>query len=145
MKNIKIVITQQDVDEFNAAYKVSHPKSKKLPIAGPQHPSLNQYIIANNMKSNSLKQNWKDFIVFVLNKYNLRDVMLDQCEVIYITFFKNRRSHDLDNITPKFIFDGLVEGGFLVGDDMEHITKLTIMGGYDKENPRIELIFALPH
>lgn len=138
---VQITITQQDVNDFNFLYLSQHPKSKKIPIKGPQHPSLNEYVIANNMKSNSLKQNWKEFIVFVLERRNLKDMQINTCEVEYVTFFKTQRKHDLDNITPKFIFDGLVEGGFLVGDDMSHITKLTITGGYDKENPRIELFF----
>lgn len=138
---IKITITQRDVDEFNAAYFKAHPKAKKHLIETPQHPSLNQYVTACNMKSNSMKQNWKDFMIFILNKNNLQDIHIDSCEVTYVTYFKNKHKHDLDNISPKFIFDGLVAGGFIVGDDMTHIKKLTIMGGYDKENPRIELMF----
>ena len=141
---IKITITQDDVNSFNAEYFKAHPRAKKTLIAKPQHPSLNEYMTACNMKSNSSKQNWKQFMIYLLNEKGLRDIRLDKCEVTYITYFSNRRKHDLDNITPKFIFDGLVEGGFLIGDDMSHITKLTIMGGYDIENPRIELIFNLP-
>lgn len=141
---MKIIITQYDVDSFNAAYFKAHPRAKKTLIIRPQHPSLNEYITACNMKSNSLKQNWKQFMLYLLDDKGLRDKHIEKCEVTYITYFNTKRKHDLDNLTPKFIFDGLVEGGFLMGDDMSHITKLTIMGGYDVENPRIELIFTLP-
>ena len=74
-------------------------------------------------------------------KLNLINQKIDRCEVIYRTFFKRKCIHDLDNITPKYIFDGLVEGGFLIGDDCTHITRLTTECFYDKENPRIELEF----
>lgn len=140
---IKIIITQRDVDEYNAAYFATHPRAQKPPIKKPQHPSLNEYVTACNMKSNGLKQNWKQFVLYILTKNNLLDEHIESCKVKYTTYFDSKRNHDLDNITPKFIFDGLVEGGFLVGDDMSHITEITITGGYDKENPRIEMIFYI--
>lgn len=93
------------------------------------------------MKSNQWKQNWKEFILFLLSKYKLQNIHIDTCEVTYITYFGDNRVHDVDNITPKFIFDGLVEGGLLVADDIDHIKKLVILGDRDKDNPRIELYF----
>lgn len=138
---ITIVIDQKDVDAFNAKYFMDHPRAKKVRIKSPQHPSLNWYMTANNMEANNVKQVWKDFMVFVLTNRNLINQKIDRCEVVYRTFFKRKCIHDLDNITPKYIFDGLVEGGFLVGDDCTHITRLTTECFYDKENPRIELKF----
>lgn len=136
-----IIIDQNDVDAFNAKYFKEHPRAKKVRIKAPQHPSLNWYMTANNMEANNMKQNWKDFIVFILTNRNLINKQIDKCKVTYRTFFKRKCIHDLDNITPKYIFDGLVEGGFLVGDDCTHITRLTTECFYDKENPRIELEF----
>lgn len=141
MQNYKLVITWQDVNEFNNLYFAEHPRATKPRIKRPQHPSLNEYMIANNMKANQWKQNWKDFIVFLLEKYGLSGVKIDTCEVTYITYFGDKRVHDVDNITPKFIFDGLVEGGFLVADDIDHIKSLTTLGDRDRDNPRIELHF----
>lgn len=138
---LQMTITKQDVDEFNRLYFAEHPRATKPRIKGPQHPSLNEYIIANNMKSNQWKQNWKEFLLFMLDKYGWRNMGIERCEVTYITYFKDKRTHDVDNITPKFIFDGLVEGGFLVGDDIDHIEKLIIVGKRDTVNPRIELYF----
>lgn len=139
MEKFKITIMQQDVDEFNAAYFSKHPKAKKVRIKKPQHPSLNETMIGNNMKINQLKQDWKDFIVFILAKNHLLDIGIDQCSIEYVTFFKDKRIHDADNITPKFILDGLVEGGFLIADDIDHIRKLSIIGDRDYDNPRIEI------
>ena len=136
----KIIITQQDVDEYNQKYFKEHPRATKLRIKSPEHPSLNEYMIANNHAQNNQKQAWKDFVVWVLQSKNLINTGVDRCEIIYRTFFKTRRIHDIDNVTPKYIFDGMTEAGFLVADDYNHIVRLITECGYDKNNPRIELI-----
>lgn len=143
MEKIKIIIRQQDVDEYNKQYFDLHPRAKKKRIDGPYHPTLNWYMTANNLSVNNKKQDWKNFIIFILNKYGLCDLRIGRCKVEYRTYLKARRKRDVDNITPKFIFDGLVEGGFLVADDIEHVVELTTSGGYDSEDPRIELIFSI--
>lgn len=136
----KIIITQQDVDDFNRQWFINHPRAKKAPIKAPQHPSLNEYMIANNMQANNMKQRWKEFILDVLAHRNLLGIGIDKCEITYRTFFKTKRIHDIDNITPKYIFDGFTDGGFLVADDCNHVIRLITECGYDKDNPRIELI-----
>lgn len=140
---MNIIITQTEVDEFNELYFKAHPRAKVKRITGPYHPSLNWYMRANNMSRNAAKQNWKDFILFVLDKNGLRNAQIDRCEIVYTTYFKQNRIHDVDNITPKFILDGLVEGGFLVADDIKHIPVLITKAFYDAENPRIELEFSI--
>ena len=139
-KTIKFSITKSDVDEYKALYFNEHQRAKKPPIDKPQHPSLNKYMIMNNHAANNLKQNWKRFIIWVLEKNNLMGLGIEKCSVKYITYFAINRRHDLDNISPKYIFDGLVAGGFIVDDDSEHIVSLTTQCFVDKENPRIELI-----
>lgn len=136
---IKIVITQDDVDAYNTKFFASHPKAKRNRIDGPYHPTLNWYMTANNIQVNNVKQNWKEFIVDILEQQKLQNLMIQQCEIIYATYFKDRRKRDVDNITPKFIFDGFVESGFIEADDYQHIQKLTTICGYDKDNPRIEI------
>lgn len=135
----KITITQDDVDWYNEDYFKSHSKASKKRIKAPCHPTLNWYMTANNIEVNNVKQTWKDFIVKIIEKNQLQDLHIDKCEVVYSTFFEDRRRRDVDNVTPKFIFDGLVESGFIVADDYFHITKLTTICGYDKWNPRIEI------
>lgn len=136
---IKIIITQDDVDRYNEKYFLQHPRAMKARIKGPCHPTLNWYMTANNIQVNNVKQSWKEFIVDILTEKELQGLMIDKCEVIYETYFKDRRKRDVDNITPKFIFDGFVEAGFIEADDYQHIQKLTTICGYDKENPRIEI------
>lgn len=140
MENLKIVITQDDVDRYNRAYFAAHPRAKKLRIKGPEHPSLNWYMTANNMAVNDVKQDWKQFIINILEDRGLLNLEIDKCVVYYTTYFKRNKNIDADNITPKFILDGLVAGGFLVDDSIRHIALFT-QGFYDAKNPRIELEF----
>ena len=142
-KIIKITITQQDVDVYNKLYFDKHPKAKKNRIDGPCHPTLNWYMTANNLSVNNKKQDWKEFMIHTLEVLNLENCCIDKCKIEYRTFFKDKRKRDIDNITPKVILDGLVAGNFIVADDMTHIVELTTSCGYDKENPRIELIFYI--
>lgn len=143
MKEVKIVITKEDVDEFNSLYFSSHPRAKKPRIKKPQHPSLNETMIGNNMKINQQKQNWKDFVGYVVEKNHLANIAIEHCDIVYVTYFADARTHDADNITPKFILDGLVASNLIVADDIEHVESLTIIGKRDKGNPRIEIVISV--
>jgi endodeoxyribonuclease rusA len=63
---------------------------------------------------------------------------------VHVAIFKNsRRRFDLDNFTPtyKAIQDALVQARIVPDDNAEHITEICFrFGGYDKTNPRIEII-----
>lgn len=143
MEIIKFNITRQDVDEYNSIYFNEHPHAKKPLIKAPQHPSINQYMIANNYSANKDKQNWKDFVVWCLAKTDLTNKQIEQCNIHYHTWFATNRRHDIDNISPKFILDGFVEAGLIVDDSMNNIRSLTISGGIDKINPRIEFVIEV--
>lgn len=88
---------------------------------------------------NALKQKWKAFIIWLIEAKGLSDMRIDACEIEYTTYYPTNRRHDLDNYTPKFINDGLVESGFLIDDDSKHLRKITLLCGVDKENPRTEI------
>lgn len=143
MKNIEIIITKEDVAEFNRLYFDEHPRARNPLIKAPFHPSLNEYMNLHYKSLNRTKQNWRDFIIYILKKRNLAGMHIEKCRITYRTFFKQNRRHDLDNITPKFIFDGFVEADFIVDDDLKHIVSLTTEGGIDKNNPRIEFIVEI--
>jgi len=51
--------------------------------------------------------------------------------------FKDKRRHDPDNYTPKFIHDGLVEAGVLEDDSFKEIKELTIKEGTEKNNTTV--------
>lgn len=133
-----LIIDAQDVAEFNRLYFEEHPKAKNAPIKAPQHPSINTYMTMHNQAANKLKQNWKDFIVWIINDLDMANKNIKKCRMTYRTFFKQNRRHDLDNISPKYILDGFVASGFIEDDDSEHIISLTTECAVDAENPRME-------
>ena len=92
---------------------------------------------------NALKQRWKDFIVWLVDENGLRDKHIEHCELEFVTYYPTNRSHDIDNSTPKFIIDGLVESGLLVDDDIKHVTKLTLQCFVDLKNPRTEITIVI--
>ena len=92
---------------------------------------------------NALKQKWKEFVKFWVKINKMDNRQLDDFDLIVTVFFNTKRRHDVDNLTPKFILDGLTEAGTIVDDDEKHLHSLTLKTGYDKENPRTEFEFII--
>lgn len=92
---------------------------------------------------NALKQKWKDFICFFVEEQGYANLRIEKCEIHQTIYYPNNRRHDIDNSTPKFILDGLVESGMILDDDCKHITKLTLECKIDIQNPRTELSITL--
>jgi len=138
-KEINIIIDNKVLDEYNERYFKLHPRARVKPIKEPVHPSVNKWMIMKRPVMNELKQKWKDFIVWYINKLGYQNMNIDNCEMEVTTYRGYNRKFDLDNTTIKFIADGFVEAGFLVDDNYTILKKLTLMGGYDKNNPRTEI------
>ena len=139
-KEMILVIDNKVLLEYEKHYFKLHPRAHKSPITQPYHPSINQWMIMKRPMMNALKQRWKDFMVWFVKYLGYENLGIQECEMKFITYFKTKIRHDPDNHTPKFILDGLAESGFIVDDDSKHLKKLTIECGYDKENPRTEII-----
>ena len=137
---LTLTITNQIVTEYNNYYFSCHPKARKPPIKTPCHPSINVWMILKRPIMNALKQKWKDFMVWFVEYLGYTNMIIVECEIICTTYFKTRIRHDTDNTVPKFILDGLVESCLLIDDDEKHLTSLTLKCGYDKDNPRTELL-----
>lgn len=140
-KEYKLVIDKALIDEYNTYYFKTHPRARKKPIEHPYHPQINVWMILPRIQMNDLKQKWKDFVVWWINKLGYTNLKLDKVEMTSIVYMPTRRRFDNDNSCPKFIQDGLTESGFLVDDDNLHLISLTLKSGYDKQNPRTELYF----
>lgn len=140
---ITIIIDNETIDRYNHFYFKEHPRAKKHPIPTPQHPSINTYTRMTYQAANNLKQRWKDFITWVIVDLGYDGLQIDCCEITYRTFFYQDRDHDLDNISPKYIFDGFVGAGFIVDDNFRHIKKLITECDIDKEHPRMEFIVKI--
>lgn len=138
-KEIKLVIDRDVLSRYEDYYFLVHTKASKKPIANPYHESMNTWMIMKRPMMNALKQRWKDFIRWFVDEQGYSNLRIEKCEVHQIIYYPTNRRHDTDNSTPKFILDGLVDGGMIVDDDSTHITKLTLECAVDRERPRTEL------
>jgi len=137
---LTLTITNSIIDEYATYYFRLHPKAKKKPITVPYHPSINTWVIMRRPLMNALKQKWKSFMVWFVEYLGYTNMNILECEIICTTYFKTKIRHDCDNQTPKFILDGMVDAGLIIDDDEKHITSLTLRCGYDKDNPREEIL-----
>lgn len=140
---ITITIDGDCIARYEQVYFQQHPRARKSPIPSPQHPSINTYTRMTFQAANNLKQRWKSFIIWLVEDLGYSDLGIEECEIIYRTFFFQNRRHDLDNISPKYILDGFVEAGMIVDDDYTHIKKLTLECDIDKKHPRIEFFIKI--
>jgi hypothetical protein len=140
LKQILIIIDNKILEEYYTYYFKKYPRRHKKPIDKPIPPSLNQWSVAVRNHANNLKQNWKDFIIWIVNKCNYQNMNIDKCTITYKYYFPSKLRRDCDNYNGKFICDGLVESGLIVDDSFFHVNPLTIFGFYDKNNPRTEIL-----
>ena len=138
-KKIKLVIDDDVIEEYAKFYFSIHTRAKKKPISNPYHESINKWMIMKRPMMNALKSKWKDFIVWFIEKQGYTNLHINKCELKFVAFYKTNRRHDVDNSCPKFIIDGLCESGFIVDDDCNHITSLTLECGVDRDHPRTEI------
>lgn len=139
-KQIKLIIDNNVLEQYEAYYFMIHPRASKKPIAHPYHESINAWMIMKRPMMNALKQKWKDFIVWFVRAQGYANLRIEKCEIEQTVFYPNNRRHDIDNTVPKFVLDGLVESGMIIDDDCKHITKLVLRCESDSEYPRTELI-----
>ena len=135
----KIIIDQKVVDEYNSYYFKLHPRARKPPIDRPLHPTMNSWMILPRVQMNALKQKWKDFICYLINRLGYKDLKISKCEMEFTSYMKTRRIVDVDAFCPKFILDGFTASGFIIDDNHTVLQALTLKVGYDKENPRTEI------
>lgn len=141
--NILLIIDDGTLEEYEEYYFSIHTKAKKKPIQNPYHESINQWFIMNRPKMNALKGKWKDFIRWFVESRGYSSLHINKCEMTFVTYYRTNRRHDVDNSCPKFIIDGLVDGGLVIDDDMKHITSLTLKCGIDSDRPRTEIYITI--
>jgi len=139
IEQIRLIIDNGVLEEYEKHYFTLHPKAKKKPIENPWHPSINKWMIMKRPMMNALKQRVKAFMVWFIEYSGYANKEIKECEMVFTTYYKTRSRHDLDNSVPKFYLDGMVACGFISDDDSEHIKSLTLKCGYDKDNPRTEI------
>lgn len=136
---LKLTIDNNTLSEYEKYYFKQHPKARKKPIQNPYHPSINEWMVMKRPMMNALKQKYKDFIIWFIENQGYTNLHIKKCEMIFTTYYKTNRSHDVDNTTPKFILDGFVESGFIIDDDWKHLHQITLQCSVDNNNPRTEI------
>lgn len=137
---MKLILDNDVLSKYEQYYFEQHPRAHKKPIPKPYHPSINEWFIKQRPELNALKQKWKDFIVWWIKDLGYEDKQLNKVKMTFTVYFDRNQSHDVDNQVPKFILDGFVEAGLIPDDDEKHLTELTLRTGYDKNNPRTEIL-----
>lgn len=143
IENIKIVIDNSTLTEYEKYYFKQHPRATKKPIANPYHESINQWIIMKRPMMNALKQRWKEFVCWLIDNQGYSNLRIEKCDIQVKTYYKTNRRHDVDNSVIKFILDGFSESGFIVDDDSKHVKSLLLECFVDKENPRTEIYIKI--
>jgi Holliday junction resolvase RusA-like endonuclease len=140
---IKLVIDENTLNDYNNFYFSRYPKRKVPPIDRPTHPSINAWFVMRRPEMNALKGKWKEFIVWFVENEGLSGLKIQGCKMECTSYLKTKIRADVDNMSPKFLIDGLVEAGFIVDDDYKHIHSLTLKIDYDKDRPRTEILVRI--
>lgn len=102
-------------------------------------PSLNK-IISEAKKHWSRysrqKKEWLEDVYYQVLQQKPKKFTTPVSVIIELNF-KDKRRHDPDNYTPKFIHDGLVEAGILQDDSFKQIQELTIRLGEERDNTTV--------
>jgi hypothetical protein len=140
--DIKIIIDNKTIEEYNKYYFGKHPGRRVKPIEKPIPPSLNRFIGMRRMSQNAIKQKYKDFAIWLSGYYKIDNLNINKAIFEYTFFFPDHRRRDFDNLllSPKFFNDGFVLAGVLSDDNGEKLKLKFNPFQYDKTNPRVEII-----
>lgn len=141
-KIITLVSNLDTVEAYKAHWKKKHPRARKFPIETPIHPSMNKWIKLPAFSQDNLKKAWGEYAEWLVEYHGYKNLMIEKCSCRIEIYKPTKRRFDLDNHgCLKFFNDGLVKAGLIIDDDVNHLNPVTIYGGYDKENPRMEVHF----
>lgn len=119
----------------------------KLTIYGNVKAKKNEKMIAYNKKTKRpfimTKGGTNDYIIDAIKqlKKQFRGCKVTNypIDIQIVCFYKYKHRKDLDN-SATTILDCMKTAGVIEDDDVQHIDELHVsFGGYDKENPRVEI------
>ena len=140
---ITITIDDEELQDYYNYYFRKYPKRRKKYIDKPVPPSLNVWTPMKRMQKNELKQHWNNFMVWLIQKYEIDNMKIQRCNITYIYTFPTKHRRDTDNYTPKFINDGLVNSGFLQDDSYFNIEVAKFLGKYEKGVYQTDIIVEI--
>ena len=118
--------------------EVYYTKNKKFIL------NLNNYRNAHYRILSNSKKIYTDNLIPELKELSR---FTEPVTLTYTYYAKTKRRIDISNpcsIIDKFTCDALVKAGVLKDDSFEQVNKVVYkFGGFDKENPRCELLISL--
>lgn len=140
---VVIEFNQSDLDEYIKYYFKMKPRCKKPPIDSPMVRSLNKMlVITNRIVQNNWKQNWKDYSMWLVNKYGLTDLGISSADMSLHLTFPTKARRDLDNFISKEVLDGFVESGLIVDDSYFYIHSIKTTAEYQKGITKMIFTFS---
>lgn len=105
-------------------------------------PSNNKFIGRTNIwEYQQEKEKWHWLIKAALANHPNKNKTFERAEVTIVYTFKDKRRHDPDNYSGKFILDALVKEHILTDDDFEHI-ELHLAAMVDHAHPHTTIIVS---
>lgn len=124
----EVVLTfdNESLIEYRKEYFKVHNKARKFPFKDPIPPSLNRFLIMKRPQQNAIKQQWKEYTMFVAKDYS--GLGIKECELELEFTFKDKRRRDLDNyccMSAKLLQDGITaeDGNGMITDDSYFVIK----------------------
>lgn len=105
----------------------------------PEIPPSNNKFIGRNARwqYQAEKKRWADLIALLCKPRPQEPIPYARITLTY--YFGDKRRHDPDNYAGKMILDGLVRSDIIQDDSFDCIN-LSLVGRYDKMNPRTEIV-----
>lgn len=101
-------------------------------------PILNQFAgRKNTWEYRAAKKQWSDAVYIACMAQRPYET-LEKAMVRIDYYFPDRRRHDADNYSGKFLHDGLTRAKVIQDDDFAHLCTAA-HGHVDRENPRTEI------
>lgn len=143
----KLIFNSDTLREFDKHDSIKRPGRKKqiLDWCGSKRlgmlPLINKFLnVANRRQQNQMKQQFHDYTKFILNLCNIESNNIKRCGVIVKHYLPTKSKFDLDGVFVKAAFDAMTEYGFWEDDNYTVVEPIFFTGGYDKCNPRSEII-----
>lgn len=141
---IKLIIDEKIVKEYEEFYFIKYPRRKKRPLEKSFPPNLNKFLLWKRPQQNAVKQIWKEFIGYIALEYD--NLEIDNCEIEFYFTFPDKRRRDLDNYlstSAKLIIDGLTKAdgnNMIIDDSYNNIKKISASAKYEKGVSKTEII-----
>ena len=103
-------------------------------------------MILQRVQIAALKAKYKEFGIWFIKYLGYENIKLDKFEMHIHVYMPSNRRADVDNIcggTGKILNDAFTATGFIIDDSYDHLTKLTMTCGADKNNPRTEITITV--